>query len=449
MGFWNNIFRSGERSLPAPVESVEERSVTPATVSDGSGSVASTRDSAEEFVRKLGLDELHVSVTPRNAMSIAAFYGCVRFICNILSSLPYTVYRSEAEGGSKKFTEHPLHWVLTKRANRHMSPFIAHRTMLMNCLVYGWSIAEIKRDYLRRVTEIIPYPCSKVFILHDVSSDEFYFKIPHLNKTLFEDDVIWLKDLSFDGNWGGSIVAWQAQTIKINLLAKQFEDKFLSKSTFVGGIIESGDAKNEDAAKIIKKRMVEGLQDGDDGGFGLVVLSHGTKFTKVGMTPVESQLNELFNHSAKEIAMMFGLPLSVLGNTEVQSSWGTGVEQMFIALTNSVLIPIATQFEQELDYKCLRKDEILAGIFTRHNFKGLLKGDQKAQAEYYTKMAGAGFFKLDEVRDLEEMDKLPDGTGATAYMNGSNRPLALLGKEFKQSKNNKKSNGNEDSASES
>lgn len=407
---------------------------------------ASTLDDADVFLKKLGLSHLRVDVNARTAMGIAAFYGCVKFISNTISWLPYTVYRSKNNKGGIEATNHALYRILKTRLNKHMTPLVGRRTILTNCLVHGWSVSEIKRGFGGLVSEIVPYPCSQVFIIHEESLDEYYFHIPHLSKILDESEVIFIKDLSFDGNLGASIISWQDQTIKINLYAKRFVEEYLQKRTFIGGILKTDEAKTEEAAKTIKERLLEAIKGNNNGGMGLMVTKSNVEYTPVGYTPVESQLNETFKLSAEEIAMMFNLPLSAIGVTTVQSSWGAGVEQMYKTLANSVLIPIATQIEQEIDYKCFTSRELSAGYYTKHSFTGLLKGDLKSLGEYYSKLVNAGILTPDEVRDLDDYEPLPEGTGSKAYMNGTMRPLNLLGVEHNQN-DRENVNGDQDTSS--
>lgn len=402
-------------------------------------------EDADTFLKKLGLNNLRTDVTPHTAMSIAAFYGCVRFHSNIIASLPYTIYRSKKNKGGKEAIDHALYWILQTRLNRHMSPFVGWRTVVTNCFVFGWSISEIKRNQIGLISEIVPYPCSQVSILHELSTDSYFFHIPHLNKVLDESEVIFIKDLGFDGNLGSSIISWQEQTIKIDLTAKAFLEEYLEKRTVITGILTTPEAKTEEASKTVKQRLVDAARGGSNG-MGLLVTKADVKFQPIGYTPVESQLNELFKRSAEEIAVMFNTPLSAIGVTTVQSSWGTGVEQMFKTLANSVLIPIARQIEQEVDYKCLTRREISGGYYTRHDFTELLRADVASLGEYYSKLVSSGILTPDEVRDRDDYEPLPDGTGAKAYMNGTMRPLNLLGVEHNQN-DGENVNGDQDTAS--
>lgn len=400
-------------------------------------------DAATFLLKQYGLESLSANVTARNAMGISTFFGCVKHISNVMASIPYTVYRDSGAEGSEKYYDHPAYYTLSTRFNENMSSFIARRALITNWLVYGWAVAEIKRDRLRNVVSIIPYASQDVTILHDDETDRYFFQIPSKRKNLSQDDVIFLRDLSFDGNVGHSIINWQCQTIKIDLLAKEFAQKYYEKGTFMGGMLETPDAgRDAEQAKIYKQRIIESLQGADGGGFGFTVLGPGVKWHNVGRPPVESQLMELFSKSSSDVAQMFNLPLSMIGDTSGDTSWGTGVEQMFIRVTNTVYAPIAAQIEQEFNYKCFRKDEILAGVFTRHIFKSFLRGDLKSQGEYYAKMVTNGIYTIDEVRGFDDMKPLPGGVGARSYMQGAMMPLDIID-EVRLAKQNKNGTGKE------
>ena len=358
-------------------------------------------------------------------MGISTFYGCVRIISNLLSSTPFGVYKELESGGSEREKIHPLYYALGIRSNRNMSPVIAKRTMIMNCLVFGFAIARIDRNVKRQTVSYYPYPSDIVNVYQDERTGFYFFQVTDNGKllTFSEDDVIFLKDLSFDGTKGVSLINWQSKTIKLDLLTKEFASKYYENGTFIGGFLETPlEAKNKEAAVEYKRRIIESLE-GQNGGAGFAVLGPGIKWHPVSRSPVESEMMALFNKSDKDIAKMFGVPLSLIGDTEKQTSWGTGVEQMFIGLVRSVLIPLATQIEEEFNYKCFRLDEIQKGYYTKFNFRALLRGDSAAYGEYMTKMIGVGVYSPDEARAFDEMAPIEGGFGSRHFTQGANVPL--------------------------
>ncbi|WP_255356481.1 phage portal protein [Dyadobacter sp. Leaf189] len=369
-------------------------------------------------------------MSARTAMGISTFFGCVRLISNLTASTPYAVYKELEGGGSKRAKTHPLDYLLTVRSNDQMAPIIAMRTMVLNCIVHGFSIARIDKNGRNQPVSYFPYPSQNVGILEDPKSGRVFFQVVDNGdlKYFAEDEVIYLKDLSFNGIKGGSVIKWQDATVKLDLLTGSFVQRYYEKGTFIGGFLETPIPANDaESAKITKERVVESLEGSKNGGFGFAVLGPGIKWHPVSRTPVESELIKIFDKSDRDIAKVFGVPLSLIGDTEKTTSWGTGVEQMFIGLTRSVIIPIATQIEQEINYKCFRRDELQAGFYTKFNFRALLRGDSKAYGEFVARMIQIGVYSPDEVRALDEMSPIPGGWGAKHYMQGAMVPMDKLG----------------------
>jgi len=393
-----------------------------------SGYSVTSEDPFAPLYEQLGLESISVKVNPRAAMGIATFYGCVRLISNLVSSTPFGVFKSLEGSGSERLTSHPLNYILSVRTNDQMSPMIAMRTMVLNCLVHGFAIARIQKNGRNQPSSLFPYPSQNVGILEDPKSGRVFFQVIDNGELLYlaEDEVVYLKDLSFAGTTGGSIIKWQASTIKLDLLTGSFVERYYEKGTFIGGFLETPIPSNDaESARITKERVVDALEGGR--GFGFAVLGPGIKWHPVSRSPVESELIKIFAKSDQDIAKMFNTPLSMIGDTQGDTSWGAGVQQAFIRLTNTVIIPIATQIEQEINYKCFRKDEILAGCYSKFNFRNLLRGDSQAYGEYVAKMIQVGVYSPDEVRAWDEMSPIPGGLGAKYYMQGAMTPMERLG----------------------
>lgn len=395
----------------------------------------------DALARMLGLENIAAHASPRTAMSIAKFFGCVRFISDLLAAQPYGLYQELKTGGSRKATDHPLHQLLHTRPNAHMSSFVARRTMFANLVVYGFAVAHVLRDENNRVYEIKPYPSNKVAILEDPETGFYFFQINTRSGliTVSEDNVIFLKDLSFDGELGNSIVKWQADTIKTHLLIEKFTQKFYEKGTFMSGFITTDlPPKSDEKAKLYKERLVEALQGSDTGGYGFAILGDGAKWNNVTTTPIEAQVVGFLERGDKDISTMFGIPMAMIGDTEKQTSWGTGVEQSFIGVTNTVIIPKAVQLEQEIDYKCLSVEERRQGYYSKMNFRNLLRGDAKSYGEYISKMFQIGAFSQDEIRSWDEMAPIEGGHGKHHWVQGA---LVRIDQPKETSKQQKQKNG--------
>lgn len=395
----------------------------------------------EDMLAAVGMSGLYARASPEAAMGISTFFGCAKLISNTLASLPFGVFQKLDGGGSNRQDDGDLDYILHTRFNPNMSSFIARRTLILNMIVWGWAIAEIRRDGLNRVVSIVPYATKDVTVLYDEETERYYFYVAKKRKKFRQDEVIFLRDLCFDGNLGTSIIDWQSQVLDIDLLAKAFLKRFYKDGTFMGGFFSTPlgyGAKDEEASKEFKKRLVESFEGGNDGGFAFAVLGAGVEWHPIGKTPVEADLLKTFEKSDRDIAKMFNTPLAMIGDNSTTTSFGTGVEQFYIGFTNNVIGPLSVQIEQEFDYKCFSKQQAKDKYYTRHNFKGLLKGDLKAQAEYNRTMVNAGIDTPDEIRATDEKPPHKKGVGAKPYMQGAMIAMDKMNERVPKNKQNGK-----------
>lgn len=73
------------------------------------------------------------------------------------------------------------------------------------------------------------------------------------------------------------------------------------------------------------------------------------------------------------------------------------------------LAPHLNRIEQEINRKCFRTEQ----LFVEFNVEGLLRGDSKSRADYYTRALGgtqnSAWMTANEVRRLENLPPLPGG----------------------------------------
>jgi HK97 family phage portal protein len=123
----------------------------------------------------------------------------------------------------------------------------------------------------------------------------------------------------------------------------------------------------------------------------------------------DAQLIETRKYEKADICTAFGVPPIMIGDNEKTTSWGTGIEQITIGFVRYTLKPHLVRWEEELNRKLFLK----AGQFVEFDVNGLLRGDTKAQADYYKAAlggpgSGPGWMSVNEVRRLENLPALPD-----------------------------------------
>ena len=78
-------------------------------------------------------------------------------------------------------------------------------------------------------------------------------------------------------------------------------------------------------------------------------------------------------------------------------------------------------------YKDLLTTKEQAIYYAKFNINGLLRGDLATRTAYYHNARQDGWMNADDIRELEDMNKLPEGAGGEIYaVNGNMIPLTAI-----------------------
>ena len=89
----------------------------------------------------------------------------------------------------------------------------------------------------------------------------------------------------------------------------------------------------------------------------------------------------------------------------------SNIEQLALEFVKMTLSAWLTRWEQELWRCVLTPEEKTQSYFFKHNLNALLRGDFQSRMAGYATMLQNGIASVDEIRDLEDWNPLPDGIG--------------------------------------
>jgi HK97 family phage portal protein len=125
------------------------------------------------------------------------------------------------------------------------------------------------------------------------------------------------------------------------------------------------------------------------------------------------------------VCRIFGVPPHMIGHTEKNSSWGTGIEQQTLAFQKFALRPRLKRIETALEQQLLTPEDIVTGVSIQFNLEGLLRGDSGARTAFYASGLQNGWLTINEVRAREG---LPPVTGGNVpRMQMQNVPITEAG----------------------
>ena len=157
-------------------------------------------------------------------------------------------------------------------------------------------------------------------------------------------------------------------------------------------------------------------------------LEEGLKYTPISISPNEAQFLETRKFQIDEIARIFRVPPHMVGDLEKSSF--SNIEQQSLEFVKYTLDPWVVRWEQSLSRALLSETE-KKSYFFKFNLEGLLRGDYQSRMQGYSIGIQNGFMCPNDVRELENLDLIPDELGGNKYMvNGNMVDLKNVGAAY-------------------
>ena len=386
------------------------------------------------------------TVTERSAMQMTAVYSCVRILAEAIAGLPVHLYRYRDDGGKEKAIYHPLYRLLHDEPNPEMSSFVFRETLMTHLLLWGNAYAQIIRNGRGEVIALYPLMPNKMTVDRDDKGQLFYRyqmstdEAGGKNETviLSPSDVLHVPGLGFDGLVGYSPIAMAKNAIGLAIATEEYGSKFFANGASPSGVLEHpGTIKDPERLRESWQNTFGGSRNSNK----IAVLEEGLKFTPISISPNEAQFLETRKFQINEIARIFRVPPHMIGDLEKSSF--SNIEQQSLEFVKYTLDPWVIRWEQSIHRALLTDDEKKAYFF-KFNVEGLLRGDYQSRMNGYAVGIQNGFLSPNDVRDLEQMDLIPEELGGNLYLtNGNMCPLSMAGAAYTKSEEKEESDDEE------
>ena len=369
-------------------------------------------------------------VTDRTALQHIAVYACVRVLSEAIAQLPLHLYKYN-EKGKERVPQHPLYFLLHDQPNPEMTSFVFRETLMSHLLIYGNAYAQIIRNGRGDVIGLYPLMPDKMKVDRDEKNRLIYIysRYDEANPNLKEqgdiifyaDEVLHIPGLGFDGLVGYSPIALAKNAIGISIACEEYGASFFGNNANPSGVLEHpGVIKNPDKLRDAWHRAYGGKNS-----HKVAVLEEGVKFTPISIPNNEAQFLETRKFQIEEIARMYRVPLHMIG--DLDHATFSNVEHLSLDFVKYSLDPWIVRWEQGLQ-KALLSDSEKGQYFIKFNVDGLLRGDYASRMQGYSIGIQNGFLCPNDVRELEDMNLIPEEKGGFTYMvNGSMSRLCDAG----------------------
>ena len=371
------------------------------------------------------------SVNERTAMQMTAVYSCVRILAEAVAGLPIHLYRYTDAGGKEKAIDHPLYRLLHDEPNPEMSSFVFRETLMTHLLLWGNAYAQIIRNGKNEVVALYPLMPNKMTVERDSKGQLYYsynrgsdeaIKDKQQTVILKPSDVLHIPGLGFDGLVGYSPIAMAKNSIGMAIACEEYGAKFFANGATPGGILEHpGTVKDPQRVRDSWNSAFGGSANANK----VAVLEEGMKYTPISISPEQAQFLETRKFQINEIARIFRVPPHMVGDLEKSSF--SNIEQQSLEFVKYTLDPWVIRWEQSIQRSLLSQDEKLK-YFVKFNLEGLLRGDYQSRMNGYAIGRQNGWMSANDIRELENLDLIPDEEGGNLYLiNGNMLPMRNAG----------------------
>ena len=370
-------------------------------------------------------------VNERSAMQMTAVYSCVRILAEAVAGLPLHLYRYKEDGGKEKAIDHPLYLLLHDEPNPEMSSFVFRETLMTHLLLWGNAYAQIIRNGKGEVIALYPLMPDRMTVDRDRDGKLYYEytvstdDAPTVKGTVVQlkpSDVLHIPGLGFDGLVGYSPIAMAKNAIGMAIACEEYGAKFFANGAAPGGVLEHpGTIK--DPGRV--RESWQSTFGGSGNANKIAVLEEGMKYTPIGISPEQAQFLETRKFQINEIARIFRVPPHMVGDLEKSSF--SNIEQQSLEFVKYTLEPWLVRWEQSIQ-RTLFSPEEKKRYFAKFNVEGLLRGDYASRMNGYATARQNGWMSANDIRELENMDRIPAEDGGDLYLiNGNMLPLKDAG----------------------
>lgn len=359
-----------------------------------------------------------VDINEQTALSCMAVYAAVRLLSETIGSLPGHIMR-QTEMGKEKALTHSLYALIHEQPNPEQTAMEWREIAMCHLLLRGNHYSEKQLDQAGRLVALWPIHPDRVTIERPGANAPLLYRITMPGGgtvTLGPDRMLHLRGLGSNGVTGFSPIAVARQALGLAVAAQEYGARLFKNDTRPGGVLEHPQKLSEPAYNRLRASIEEQHQ-GFSNAHRMMILEEGMKWSQVGINPDDAQFLESRKFSVTEVARMYNVPPHFL--RDLERATFSNIEQQAIEFVVYSLRPWVVRFEQRLKVELLSPQDRVTH-FVKFNVDGLLRGDIKTRFDAYQVAKQNGWMNADEIRELEDLNPLPRGTGQEYW-----RPMNL------------------------
>lgn len=375
------------------------------------------------------------TVNEFTALQVSTVFACCKILSESVACLPLHVYEYK-DSGKEKAMGHPLYFLLHDSPNVEMTAYSFKETIMLHLLLFGNFYAFIMQNSAKEVVGLYPLFPDRMSVERDNTGEIIYVYTPTMGENKYiknsmqqiyrREEILHIPALGFDGLTGYSPIAMARNAIGVSMSCEEFGAKFFKNDARPSGILKHpGTIKNPDKLRDSWQTAFSGENHGKT-----AVLEEGVEYETISIPPDDAQFLDTRKFQIAEIARIFRVPLHLLN--ELDRATFNNITQMSLEFVTYTLTPWLVRLEQNFN-KALFNETERSRFFVKFSVEGLLRGDYETRTKGYQTALNSGWMSVNEIRELEDMNKISTAEGGDFYLiNGNLAKLKDAGAAYEK-----------------
>lgn len=344
-----------------------------------------------------------IQVDDNAALRVSAVYRAVELKAQTMGRLPLVLMRRLPDERKERAVNENLYEVLHDRPNDLQSAHEFKELMQGILELRGNAYAEIVSGRRGFVDQLLPLHPSIVEKPERLPNGRIRYPIWERGRKRFitQDRMFHIRGFGMNGLTGLSRIELMRQTVGLSLALESHGSRVFTQRANHAGVLEHPGLLDGDAYKRLKQ-SIEDHTVGLKNSHRTLILEEGMKWQTVGMSNDDAEFILTRTFQLKEIARWFGVPPHKIADLDKASF--NNIEEQGIDFVQDGIGPQASRWEGAIKRSLILPSQ--SDLYAKYVVDALLRGRTKDRYQSYTLAINGGWMSRNEVRMLEDMDRV-------------------------------------------
>lgn len=334
-----------------------------------------------------------MAVTYETALQDPNVKACIRVIAQTISTLPLKLYKKQTGAIGKEWIvdENSLMaHTLTVQPNKRQTSTEWVEQMVTQMMLFSDYYALVNRSPQGKILSVVPFNSPKQVATTEHGDGLRYDCVTNDGRsvTVYNNDILHIRDLSTKTYEALDKINLAKSSIGLSLAATNNAEAYYRRGPRAGAFIQADGKLSDDAFTRLQKQFNDNYT-GHEGAHKIAILENGMKFIQNPYNLKDAQVLESRDSAIREIAAIFGVPVSLLGVSDPNLKDVESINKFFYSsCLQSIIAKIESRFRLMLPREYRLKFDTTE----------YLKGDAKTNAEVAKQLLTTGIISVNEAR---------------------------------------------------